>query len=171
MQGRRILVPVNLPLHSFEALLFAKQMAGEVPLSLTLLHVVRLNIAFESRVYDELCLESEEALRQIGRRIFGATPGVNVIVRVGKPHEEIVAEAQSASAELILLSTPKPSFWKTLLGEGTVRGVVRAAPCPTLVLPRIWKATMEDRRGAAHPFADPISEWSMSAPALRLSRS
>jgi nucleotide-binding universal stress UspA family protein len=149
MHSKRLLVPVNLPNVSLETLLFAKKMADELPVSVTLLNVVRLNIAFETRVYDELCVESEEALRQIATRFFGAAQDVTVSVRIGKPHEEIVAEAKSGHAELIVLASPKPSFWKQLLIDGTVKSVVRMAPCPTLVLPRIWTATPEEYQDAA----------------------
>ena len=164
MQSKRVLIPINLANSSFDTLLFAKQMADELPVCLTLLNVVRLNIAIESRVYDELCLESEKALRQIGSRFFGISQALNVSVRVGKPHEQIVAEAQSGLAELILLSSPNPSPWKRLLSEGTVKGVVRMAPCTTLVLTRIWKVPPEKCRDASHPAAVMTAQWLTSAP-------
>jgi nucleotide-binding universal stress UspA family protein len=164
MQTKRILIPINLPNRSFDTLLFAKQMADEVSVSLTLLYVVRLNIASESRVYDEICLESEQALRQIGTRFFGGAQAVSVSVRMGKPDGQIVAEAESGHAELILLSSPKPSPWKRLFSDGTVKGVVRMAPCPTLVLPRIWKVTPEKCRVAPHPAAAVTAHWFTSAP-------
>jgi nucleotide-binding universal stress UspA family protein len=143
MQAKRILVPITLPNSSFETVLFAKKMADEFSASVTLLNVVSLNIVETLSVYDEVCLESEKALRRIGKLFFGGVSDVSVSVRVGKAHEQIVAAAKSGLCELIVLSTPKPSLWKRLLGLGTVKAVVRAAPCPTLVLPRIWKMSPE----------------------------
>jgi len=159
MDGKRVLLPINLPNNSVDTLLFASEMAGELPVCLTLLNVVGLNIAFQTRVYDELCMESEEALRRIGARFFGPAHDVSVSVRVGRPHEEIVAEAESCRAELILLSSPKPSPWKRLLSEGTVKGVIRMAPCPTLVLPRLWNLAPEKLRRAAHPAPILTGHW------------
>jgi nucleotide-binding universal stress UspA family protein len=167
MQPRRILVPINLPNNSFDTLLVAKEMAEEFSVCLTLLTVVRINIGFESRVYDELCLESEAALHRIKARFLGDVPDVRVRVRAGKPYEQIVAEAKSTGAELILLSSPKRSLWKRVFSDGTVKGVLRAAPCPTLVLPRNWKAAPESCRDAAHSAAGVAAHWFASAPICR----
>jgi nucleotide-binding universal stress UspA family protein len=165
MKSKRLLLPINLPNSSFDTLLFAKRMADELPGCLTLVHVVRLNIAFETRVYDEVSLECEEALRQIGNRFFGGARAVNVSVRVGKPYEQIVTEAESVRPELIVLSSPNPSPWKRLFSDGTVKGVVGMAPCPTLVLPRIWTAIPEDYRDGANRSTASTARWLTSAPA------
>ena len=45
MNSKRILVPVNLPKSSFNSLLFAQGLANEVPIHLTLLNVVNLNVS------------------------------------------------------------------------------------------------------------------------------
>lgn len=132
-------MPINLTNGSFDTLLFAQKMAAQFNVCVILLNVVNLNIAAAPSVYDELCNESTMALRRIGRHFFGGDTEVNVSVRTGKPDDEIVAAARAEGCELIVLSTPKPSLWKRLMGLGTVKGVLRAAPCPTLVLPRVWK--------------------------------
>ena len=93
-------------------------------------------------------------LKKLARLFFGNSPSVRISVRVGRPHEEIVAEADAELSELIIMASPEPSRWKRFLGLGTVERVVRNAPCPTLVLPRIWKITPEQYRQAMRPRSD-----------------
>ena len=155
MNSKRILVPVNLPKSSFNSLLFAQGLANEVPIHLTLLNVVNLNVArLESRIYNEVCAESEAALKKLAELFFGDSPSVRINVRVGRPHEEILAEADAELSELIIMASPEPARWKRFLGLGTVERVVRNAPCPTLVLPRIWKITPEQYRHAMRSRSD-----------------
>ena len=155
MNSKRILVPVNLPKSSFNSLLFAQGLANEVPIHLTLLNVVNLNvIRLERRIYNEACAESEAALKKLAKLFFGDSPSVRINVRVGRPHEEILAEADAELSELIIMASPKPACWKRILSLGTVERVVRNARCPTLVLPRIWKITPEQYREAMRPRSD-----------------
>ena len=166
MNSKRILVPVNLPKSSFNSLLFAQGLANEVPIHLTLLNVVNLNVArLESRVYNEVCAESEAALKKLAKLFFGDSPSVRINVRVGRPHEEILAEADAELSELIIMASPKPACWKRFLGLGTVERVVRNARCPTLVLPRIWKITPEQYREAMRTRSDDRSSvaWQQNA--------
>jgi nucleotide-binding universal stress UspA family protein len=166
MNSKRILIPVNLPKSSFNSLLFAQGLANEVPIHLTLLNVVNLNVArLESRVYNEVCAESEAALKKLANLFFGDSPSVRINVRVGRPHEEILAEADAELSELIIMASPKPVCWKRFLGLGTVERVVRNARCPTLVLPRIWKITPEQYRQAMRPRSDAQSSvaWQLNA--------
>jgi nucleotide-binding universal stress UspA family protein len=149
MNVKRILIPVNLLKGSFDALQFAQGLAGEVPIHVTLLNVVNLNVVMvESRIFNEVCAENEAALKKLAKHFFGDNPSVRINVRVGQPHEEIVAEADAELSELIIMASPKPSRWKRFLGLGTVERVVRTARCPTLVLPRVWKITPEQYRHA-----------------------
>ena len=166
MNVKRILVPVNLPKSSFNSLLFAQGLANEVPIHLTLLNVVNLNVArLESRVYNEVCAESEAALKKLAKLFFGDSPSVRINVRVGRPHEEILAEADAELSELIIMASPKPACWKRILSLGTVERVVRNARCPTLVLPRIWKITPEQYREAMRTRSDDRSSvaWQQNA--------
>lgn len=150
MHDKRILLPINLANGSFDTLLFAQEMAGEFGVGIRLLNVVSLNIAAGSSVYDDVCQENNRALERLKNLFFGAGTDVSVSVRAGEAAEEILAEAREEQCELIVLSSPKPTLWKRLLGLGTVKAIVRKAPCPTLVLPRIWKTTRHssNQRGA-----------------------
>lgn len=140
MQAKSILVPVILASRRQNALRFVRALAAETPVAVTLLYVVNLNIlAPEGRVYREVCVEAEKQLSKLAVDFFGDREAVQIRVRLGKAHEEILAEAQSRLFEFIILSGRKPSRWKTLFGTGTIERVVRHAPCPTLVLPDEWK--------------------------------
>ena len=151
MIGKRILVPVNLEQCSGEALLFVAGLASEMLICATLLYVVELNISAPGRrVYDELCHETEGRVRSLAKLFLdGERP--NVLVRVGTPHEEILAEAESEQAELIVMGSPKAPRARWQFRRTTVERVVRKAPCLTLVLPRAWKIAPEQYRRAMRP--------------------
>jgi nucleotide-binding universal stress UspA family protein len=148
MNGKRILVPVNLERNSFDSLEFVAALAREMPVCATLLHVVEVNIfALDSRLYDGLCHESERRLRTIAKTFFG-NEMPDIQVRVGRPHEQILAETEAAQPELIVLASSKSGRRKWRLLPTTVERVVRNAPCLTLVLPRTWKISPEQFRQA-----------------------
>jgi nucleotide-binding universal stress UspA family protein len=154
MNSKRILIPVNALKSSFDALQFVRGLGDEVPIHVTLLNVVNLNVVMvEPRIYDEICAESEADLKRLAKLFFGDSPSVRISVRVGRPHEEIVAEANAELSELIVMASPQPLRWKKFLGLGTVERVVRSAPCPTLVLPRIWKVAPEQYRQVMRPWS------------------
>lgn len=133
MNRSEILVPLNLGNDSLEGLKFAAHVAGEMSLHTTLLHVVELNISpLDRRVFDELCLESQEKLQKLAQSFTENVPRLSV--RIGKPHEEILAEARDSGAELIVMDAPKTQHrWP--FHSTTVERVVRNAPCQTLVMP------------------------------------
>jgi nucleotide-binding universal stress UspA family protein len=154
MNSKRVLIPLDLMRSPCDALIFARNMAADQPVSVTLLYVLNLNIVAPGRqIYDELCVESERALQRLAKFFFGAEWAAHVVVRVGAPHEEIVAEAKAESADLIILSGPERRSWKHLLHSGTTQKIIDASPCPALVLPRIPKKTPPR---AAVPLAEDI---------------
>jgi nucleotide-binding universal stress UspA family protein len=137
MPARRILIPLDLVHSTIDPLLFVQGIATEMPICATLLHVVAVNLApTERRVYEELCSEAQAALCKLAKLFFGDGHETRVSVRIGRPHQQIVLEARASLSELIILSGGKPRSWARLFGTGTAERVVRAAPCPTLVLPR-----------------------------------
>jgi nucleotide-binding universal stress UspA family protein len=137
MHAKRILIPLDLVHSTVDPLLFVQGLAGEVPICATLLHVVGVNLApADGRVYEELCSEAQAALCKLAKLFIGDGSETRVSVRIGRPHQQILLEARSSRSELILLSGGKPGSWARLFGTGTTERVVRAAPCPTLVLPR-----------------------------------
>jgi hypothetical protein len=66
----------------------------------------------------------------------------NIRVRFGKPAEEILAEAATGNADLIVLPSYPPSLWSRLLAPilpRVVEQVIRKAPC------RVFLASPQDR--------------------------
>jgi hypothetical protein len=66
MNSKRILIPLALRRSTTDALLYLQQAAPESPYCATLLYVVELNIVTSNnRLYQEICAESEAALRNL----------------------------------------------------------------------------------------------------------
>ncbi len=144
MRSKHVLVPLDLTRGRASALVFVRQMAGETPVRVTLLHVVELNIfPLQPTVLDQLCAESEAALRKLARLFFGAEQAARIVVRTGRAASEIIAEAKASDADLIVMCGPKPGR-PHLLRRRTTQQVVNSAACPTLVLPRSAKARVGD---------------------------
>jgi nucleotide-binding universal stress UspA family protein len=140
MNRSDILVPLNLENDSLEGLKFAAQVAGEMSLHTTLLHVVELNIfPLDRRVYDELCFEYRQKLQKLANRFPESTP--RLCVRIGKPHEEIVVEARDSGVELIVMDASRTHRRHWPFRSNTVGRVVRNAPCRTLVMPEPARIT------------------------------
>ncbi|MGO8700368.1 MAG: universal stress protein [Limisphaerales bacterium] len=139
MNKKHILIPLDLVRGSADALVFARQMALENPLTITLLHVVDLNIAptvsTVSDIYAQLYAESQAALGKLAKLFFGSEQAARIVVRFGKTVDEIVAEAKNEGADMIVLCGPKPAKWLPLFHKGTIHRLLRRVPCPAIVLP------------------------------------
>ena len=73
-------------------------------LSVTLLHVVDVNIALvRPSVYDELCAEAEAALRKLAKLFFGTAKPPASRFASATFRDDIVAEAKAGSADMIVL--------------------------------------------------------------------
>jgi nucleotide-binding universal stress UspA family protein len=156
MNSKRVLIPVDLMRSPCDALVFARNMATDFPVCVTLLYVLNLNIVPPTRqIYDELCVESEAALRKLARFFFGTERAARIVVRVGEPHEEIVAEAKEESSDLIIMSGPERHWWKHLFRPNTTQKVIDAAPCPAVVLPRSRKMAVRKPNVLAMDEASP----------------
>jgi nucleotide-binding universal stress UspA family protein len=137
MNSKNVLIPLDLVRSPCDALIYARDMAVETPISVTLLYVLNLNIGLAGpAVRQELLEESEAALRRLAGFFFGTDQAVRIVVREGSPHEQILAEAKKEEVDLILLTSPKDRGWKRFMRRSTVEKIIDSAPCPTLLLPR-----------------------------------
>ena len=133
MKPEGILLPLYIrkcPLEVFSAVNGLAKYPGA---TVTLLHVVTLNIAApEKRVYEELARDARWYLERLARGCLRLDLTTTIIrVRVGKPAEEILAEAAAGNADLIILPCYPPSFWNRLFAPilaGVVEQVSRKAP-------------------------------------------
>ncbi len=148
MRIKHILVPLDLVRGPASAMVSVQEMAAESPVLITLLHVIDLNLfPPQPLVDDQLVAESKAALRRLARLFFGAEQEVRVVVRPGRPADEIIAEAKASDADLIVMCGPRSRrlrFWR----RGTAQRVLRSGAFPTLVLPQPVKTA---RREPARP--------------------
>jgi nucleotide-binding universal stress UspA family protein len=133
---RSILVPVDVAECPIEPLLVLNAIAGRLDVKVTLLHVICLRIVPpENRVYDDIGSVSQRHLVRLAKEFMAGVTSPRLRVRMGRPHEEILAEAVQGSHDLILLATRRLSRWQQVFGARTVAKVIREAPCPVIVLP------------------------------------
>jgi nucleotide-binding universal stress UspA family protein len=155
MSRKHILIPLDLVHGSADALVFAQQMAMENPLTITLLHVVDLNIAptvsTAPGIYAQLYAESQAALRKLAKLFFGSEQATRIVVRFGKPVDEIVAEAKNEEVSMIVLCGPKPAKGLRLFRQGTIQRLLRRVSCPAIVLP-------DREKGPRSQFQEPSEE-------------
>ena len=137
----RILVPVDLSETSLEALEFAALLAQGVSAALVVVSVL------ESRRHEPLpaiCPEGctrGECLELLFRDRLGTlvrAPAARidhkVLVRRGKPVEEILRAAEEENADMIVMGTHgRSGLARALLGSVTEQ-VIRRAPCPVLAI-------------------------------------
>jgi nucleotide-binding universal stress UspA family protein len=105
MKPERILLPIDVIKWPVEVFSAANTFTNAPGATVTLLHVVTLNIAApEKGVHEALGREALWHLERLARKCL--RPGVATITRVrfGKPAEEILAEAVAGNIDLIVLA-------------------------------------------------------------------
>ena len=133
MSLERILVPLDIRKWPVEVFSVANTFAKHPSATVTLLHVVTLNIAApEKGIYEQLGREAHWHLERLARGCL--RPGVTTTTRVrfGKPAEEILAEAADGNVDLIVLASKPPSFWSRFFAPilpRVVERVIREATC------------------------------------------
>lgn len=138
----RILVAVDFSACSKKALQYAAAFAEQFKARLLVLHVVELypidyvfgvttDTAESKRLLQRAEAELARLSRQYPRR---RRMGIQTSVRLGKPYQEIVKAAREHRAQLVIMGTHGyTGFLHFQLGS-TAERVVRAAPCPVLVV-------------------------------------
>lgn len=149
---QRLLVPVDFSDSSLRALRYAADLAADSGASLTIVHVVAADYGWLDIGREEY-RDLDKALQKQAAAELRALVGANVPrgvstdleVRIGRPAEEIVAAADEARADLIVLSTQgRTGLDRYLIGSVAER-VARLAPCPVYLMrpgnPAIRRAT------------------------------
>jgi len=115
MKPERILFPIDLRRCPLDVFPLVNGVASRPGVAVTLLHVVTLNIlAQEGRIYDELATEAHWFLERLVSEYLPAATSAKTRVRVGNATEEVLAEAKEGSADLMILPSYGPSFWRRL---------------------------------------------------------
>jgi len=142
LQFKKILAPVDFSPASENGLKFALRCAKEFGAELTLLHVVEplasTRFAAIPGVVPFPEIDFAEAEGKLCQLAAASRPE-NIArphwkVRLGVPSHEIVEAAREADVDLIVIATHGHTGWKHFCIGSTAERVVRAAPCPVLVV-------------------------------------
>lgn len=139
----KFLVPTDFSKNADHAIEYAAVVAQGLSASLMLIHVnmppvTRGNIAY-ALFTEEVARVTNEAmvkLNEISSRISEQhNVSCKTLVRMGNPAEEIIDEAKTNIADLIIMGTTGASgINKFLFGSNTV-SVIERATCPVLAVP------------------------------------
>jgi nucleotide-binding universal stress UspA family protein len=122
---RRVLCPVNYSDLSQAAFEHAAALAARTGAQLVVTHVLETAAhGTESGAFQELCDWVAPEVRQ--------RCTVREVVKQGSAAEQIVAEAKSARADVVVVGAQPRSFLGTVLFGSTTELVIRNAPCPVL---------------------------------------
>ena len=140
---KRILAPVDFSPLSKKAMQYAARLAQQFGAEVHLLHVVEPEIppAFDGFMIAPPVVSNGSSAGHVKRlgnlansiRETGV-PRVNSTVRCGLAAHEIVEAAKELDVDLIVIATHGYTGWKHFCIGSTAERVVRAAPCPVLVV-------------------------------------
>ena len=83
---------------------------------------------------EELVEKGKEELQSLLREEIGTPAGSSAVVRTGKPHQEILLEAEDRHADLIIMATHGHTGVEHMLFGSTAERIVRNAKCPVLTI-------------------------------------
>ena len=136
-----ILVPVDLATGTDEALAYACELARRLGARVHILSVIGLpplgtpdvGGALTAAAIDGLVAEHRRALEQFAAKVPCPELG-DVLLRTGDPRDVICGTAKELGVDLIVMAThARRGVPRVLLGS-VADAVVRAAPCPVLML-------------------------------------
>ena len=139
----RILVPIDFSVHSKNALRYAVPLARQFDASLHLVYVVEptvypADLGFGQVVYpsfeEELIDKGKKELESLIREEFAGSAGATATVRTGKPHQEILLEAEERGVDMIVVATHGHTGVEHMLFGSTAERIVRNAKCPVLTI-------------------------------------
>ena len=139
---KRILVPIDLSDASKHALMYASRLAEAFSARLTLLYVLAppplplpADVAIRSEMLRKDVARTQKKLSLLARPLREkVTEPPECAIRAGVPSHEIVEMAKSEDTDLIVIATHGYTGWKHFCIGSTAERVVRAAPCPVLVV-------------------------------------
>ena len=146
MKPGRILVPIDTTKCRPEVFSRVNAFASRPGVTVILLHVLNLNIvAPENRIYEELAQAACWHLECLALEYMPAGVSVLFHVRVGKPVEEILAEAKAEDVDLMILPVCGGSIWNrtnrlswkylfAAVCPGVGEKLVRVSRCPLLIV-------------------------------------
>ncbi|MER3525000.1 MAG: universal stress protein [Ignavibacteria bacterium] len=140
---RNILVPIDFSEYSKNALRYAVPMAEQYGAMLHLVYVIEPTIYPADLGFGQVVMPGvEEELRKKGRAQLeqliateiGSRVNAEAVIRTGKPHQEILKEAEEKNIDLIVVATHGHTGVEQILFGSTAMRVVRLAKCPVLTV-------------------------------------
>jgi universal stress protein A len=137
---KRILVPVDFSPASNNAVEYARRVSEFTGAELIFLHVIVPDAPLGCEDLPAICADelkenAEENLRVLVRSARNeGDDSAKSITRSGLPAHEIVEAAKEFDVDLIVIATHGYTGWKHFCIGSTTERVVRAAPCPVLVV-------------------------------------
>lgn len=142
-EPKRILVPLDFSPLSHNALQYASVLARQADASITIVHVIEPEIppSYEGLIMAPPNISMngginvEKNLKTVVKELRVQTElKVNGNIRRGFAAQEIVDAAKEFDVDLIVIATHGYTGWKHFCIGSTAERVVRAAPCPVLVV-------------------------------------
>lgn len=140
---KTILVPIDFSGYARKALRYAVPMAHQYGATISLLYVIEptvypADLGFGQVVLpgieDELRTKGIDELRNLIEEEIGNVVRAEAVVRTGKPHQEILKEAEEKNVDLIVIATHGHTGVEQILFGSTAMRVVRLAKCPVLTV-------------------------------------
>lgn len=138
---KKILVPTDFSEASNAAYKYALRFAQQFRAELHILHVLEPAISPELAGLPGMPAFADVELASTKRKLcvwadsIGAMGvSANMALRNGLPSNEIVETAKDLDVDLIIIATHGYTSWKHFCLGSTAERVVRAAPCPVLVV-------------------------------------
>jgi nucleotide-binding universal stress UspA family protein len=129
---RKILLCTDFSDHARHASKYALSMAKEYGAELTLLHVLE-----DTPSSTEVHSATEKAVKQLEESITTKTRGecmVKVMVRIGKPYQEIMQLALEAQTDLVIMGVRGRGALDTAIFGPTTYRVIQLGSCPVLAV-------------------------------------
>jgi nucleotide-binding universal stress UspA family protein len=165
MKPEKILVPLDTARCPVEVFARINALAQRGGVEVELLHVVNLNLAApDRRVDDEVCAEAQWHLERLREEYVDAGAKVVTRVRMGRPGDEILAEAKEQEADLIVVPTggsaggARRTWWSCLWAAvcpGVVGRLLRYGWFPLLIVHGETWLNCHRRWGRRHETIEP----------------
>lgn len=146
MKVKKILCPTDFSDYSYEALEYAKELAGKYDAKLYVLHVIFEpaeytgfyvpHISFD-KIKTEIEVGARKYIDDLKKTKLAGMENVETIIVFGVPDEEIIKFAGDKDVDLIVIgSAGKRGIEKFVFGS-TAEKVVKKSPCPVLCVKKM----------------------------------
>jgi nucleotide-binding universal stress UspA family protein len=134
---RRILVTTDFSSGTADALDYAYCIAQDNGSEITLLHVIDTNMALSIKYGNFLMEVARTALEHLSPPDVRNGCNVSTEVQEGSPYQVILRTLQRVKPDLLVMNIHAKGILDRALHRNTAERVVRTAPCPVMLIPRM----------------------------------